>query len=85
MTGAHLKIPSLSFSQVRGRQRYEWLKKINDSLELMDRIPPAEQEKYKKKGYATNSIHFDDGNFSLKCLCPTCVLIPNFLHLSSQF
>uniref|UniRef100_A0AAZ3R767 Cellular tumor antigen p53 n=1 Tax=Oncorhynchus tshawytscha TaxID=74940 RepID=A0AAZ3R767_ONCTS len=38
--------------QVRGRQRYEWLKKINDSLELMDRIPPAEQEKYKKKGFS---------------------------------
>ncbi|XP_071020588.1 cellular tumor antigen p53-like isoform X2 [Oncorhynchus clarkii lewisi] len=38
--------------QVRGRQRYEWLKKINDSLELMDRIPPAEQVKYKKKGFS---------------------------------
>ncbi|CDQ78577.1 unnamed protein product [Oncorhynchus mykiss] len=38
--------------QVRGRQRYEWLKKINDSLELMDRIPPVEQEKYKKKGFS---------------------------------
>ncbi|KAK6292151.1 hypothetical protein J4Q44_G00379360 [Coregonus suidteri] len=36
--------------QVCGRQRYEWLKKINDSLELMDHVPPAEQEKYKKKG-----------------------------------
>ncbi|KAM9406758.1 cellular tumor antigen p53-like isoform 3-T3 [Salvelinus alpinus] len=35
--------------QVRGREHYEWLKKINDSLELMDHIPPAEQEKYKKK------------------------------------
>ncbi|KAJ8008178.1 hypothetical protein DPEC_G00102070 [Dallia pectoralis] len=35
--------------QVRGRERYEWLKKINDSLELMDHVPPAEQEKYKKK------------------------------------
>ncbi|XP_024229534.1 cellular tumor antigen p53 isoform X2 [Oncorhynchus tshawytscha] len=38
--------------QVRGREHYEWLKKINDSLELMDHIPPAEQEKYKKKGSA---------------------------------
>ncbi|XP_028973560.1 cellular tumor antigen p53 [Esox lucius] len=34
---------------VRGRERYEWLKKINDSLELMDHVPPADQEKYKKK------------------------------------
>ncbi|KAK6323127.1 cellular tumor antigen p53-like isoform X2 [Coregonus clupeaformis] len=38
--------------QVRGRERYDWLKKINDSLELMDHVPPAEQEKYKKKGSA---------------------------------
>uniref|UniRef100_A0A4W5PIT3 Cellular tumor antigen p53 n=1 Tax=Hucho hucho TaxID=62062 RepID=A0A4W5PIT3_9TELE len=38
--------------QVRGREHYEWLKKINDSLELMDHVPPAEQEKYKKKGSA---------------------------------
>ncbi|XP_060768590.1 cellular tumor antigen p53 isoform X1 [Neoarius graeffei] len=35
--------------QVRGRERYEFLKKINDGLELSDLVPPADQEKYRQK------------------------------------
>lgn len=35
--------------QVRGRERYEMLKKINDSLELTDLVPPSDVEKYRQK------------------------------------
>ncbi|KAI5086534.1 cellular tumor antigen p53 isoform 2, partial [Silurus meridionalis] len=35
--------------QVRGRERYEFLKKINDGLELSDLVPPADQEQYRQK------------------------------------
>ncbi|MCJ8750171.1 hypothetical protein PDJAM_G00259480 [Pangasius djambal] len=35
--------------QVRGKERYEFLKKINDGLELSDLVPPADQEKYRQK------------------------------------
>ncbi|XP_047664924.1 cellular tumor antigen p53 isoform X3 [Tachysurus fulvidraco] len=35
--------------QVHGRERYEFLKKINDGLELSDLVPPADQEKYRQK------------------------------------
>ncbi|KAL0970386.1 hypothetical protein UPYG_G00241270 [Umbra pygmaea] len=46
---------SIFVLQVRGRERYEWLKKINDSLELMDHVPPADQEKYKKRCSTKNT------------------------------
>ncbi|KAJ8416668.1 hypothetical protein AAFF_G00325460 [Aldrovandia affinis] len=35
--------------QVRGRERYNMLKKINDSLELNDLVPAADVEKYRQK------------------------------------
>ncbi|KAI1898838.1 hypothetical protein AGOR_G00076470 [Albula goreensis] len=35
--------------EIRGRERYNMLKKINDSLELGDLVPPADVEKYKQK------------------------------------
>ncbi|KAG9281523.1 cellular tumor antigen p53 isoform X1 [Astyanax mexicanus] len=35
--------------QVRGRERFEFLKKINDGLELSDLVPPADAEKYRQK------------------------------------
>ncbi|GAA6082321.1 cellular tumor antigen p53 isoform X1 [Tachysurus ichikawai] len=35
--------------QVHGRERYEFLKKINDGLELSDLVPPADQERYRQK------------------------------------
>ncbi|XP_026854215.2 cellular tumor antigen p53 isoform X2 [Electrophorus electricus] len=35
--------------QVRGKERYEMLKKINDGLELNDMVPPADVEKYRQK------------------------------------
>ncbi|XP_072544287.1 cellular tumor antigen p53 isoform X2 [Salminus brasiliensis] len=41
--------------QVRGRERYEFLKKINDSLELSDVVPPAEAEKYRQKHFSKSS------------------------------
>ena len=39
----------LPFLQVRGRQRYEMLKKINDSFELNDLVPSSDIEKYRQK------------------------------------
>ncbi|XP_030647985.1 cellular tumor antigen p53 [Chanos chanos] len=41
--------PEIFTLQVRGRDRYEMLKKINDSLELNDLVPPADREKYRQK------------------------------------
>ncbi|XP_041947523.1 cellular tumor antigen p53 isoform X1 [Alosa alosa] len=35
--------------QVRGRERYEMLKKINDGLELNDLVPPSDAEKYRQR------------------------------------
>lgn len=35
--------------QVRGKERYEMLKKINDSLELSDVVPPSDVDKYRQK------------------------------------
>ncbi|XP_058632874.1 cellular tumor antigen p53 isoform X3 [Onychostoma macrolepis] len=35
--------------QVRGKERYEMLKKINDSLELSDVVPPSEMDRYRQK------------------------------------
>ncbi|XP_016147180.1 cellular tumor antigen p53 isoform X1 [Sinocyclocheilus grahami] len=35
--------------QVKGKERFEMLKKINDSLELSDVVPPSEIDKYRQK------------------------------------
>lgn len=35
--------------QVKGKERYEILKKINDSLELSDVMPPCDLDKYRQK------------------------------------
>uniref|UniRef100_A0A673KKQ1 Cellular tumor antigen p53 n=1 Tax=Sinocyclocheilus rhinocerous TaxID=307959 RepID=A0A673KKQ1_9TELE len=35
--------------QVKGKDRFEMLKKINDSLELSDVVPPSEIDKYRQK------------------------------------
>ncbi|XP_051523004.1 cellular tumor antigen p53-like isoform X2 [Myxocyprinus asiaticus] len=35
--------------QVRGKERFEMLKKINDSLELSDIVPPSDLDKYRQK------------------------------------
>ncbi|XP_031440929.1 cellular tumor antigen p53 [Clupea harengus] len=36
--------------QIRGRKRFEMLKSINDSLELNEIVPQADQEKYRQRG-----------------------------------
>ncbi|XP_010866227.1 cellular tumor antigen p53 isoform X2 [Esox lucius] len=35
--------------QIRGKERYEMLKKINDGLELSDLVPTADADKYRQK------------------------------------
>ncbi|NP_571402.1 cellular tumor antigen p53 isoform X2 [Danio rerio] len=40
--------------QVRGRERYEILKKLNDSLELSDVVPASDAEKYRQKFMTKN-------------------------------
>ncbi|XP_051983435.1 cellular tumor antigen p53-like [Xyrauchen texanus] len=40
---------------VRGKDRFEMLKKINSSLELMDVMPVTEQEKYRQKRNASKN------------------------------
>nr|ARJ54144.1 P53 [Gobiocypris rarus] len=35
--------------QVKGKERFDMLKKINDSLELTDVVPPCDVEKYRQK------------------------------------
>uniref|UniRef100_A0AAR2IUV7 Cellular tumor antigen p53 n=1 Tax=Pygocentrus nattereri TaxID=42514 RepID=A0AAR2IUV7_PYGNA len=47
--------------QVRGRERYEFLKKINDGLELSDVVPPADAEKYRQKLHSKSSRKERDG------------------------
>ncbi|XP_062305543.1 cellular tumor antigen p53-like [Osmerus eperlanus] len=42
--------------RVHGRERYEWLKKVNDGLELMDRMPAADVEKVKLKSQKTAKL-----------------------------
>lgn len=37
------------FTQVRGKERFEMLKKINDGLELSDVVPPCDIDKYRQK------------------------------------
>ncbi|XP_076867738.1 cellular tumor antigen p53 isoform X2 [Brachyhypopomus gauderio] len=39
---------------VRGKERYEILKMINEGLELSDMVPPADLEKYRQKLLARN-------------------------------
>ena len=35
--------------EVKGKERYEMLKKINESLEICDMIPQSDKDKYLKK------------------------------------
>ncbi|KAL2079608.1 hypothetical protein ACEWY4_025352 [Coilia grayii] len=46
--------------QIRGRKLYEMLKSINDSFELSDAIPLADQEKYRQKA-ASKAKHGEAG------------------------
>ncbi|XP_062850185.1 cellular tumor antigen p53-like [Trichomycterus rosablanca] len=39
---------------VRGKERFNMLKTINDSLELMDIMPAADKDKYRQKGASKN-------------------------------
>lgn len=39
---------------MRGRERYEILKKLNDSLELSDVVPASDAEKYRQKFMTKN-------------------------------
>ncbi|XP_026792956.2 cellular tumor antigen p53 [Pangasianodon hypophthalmus] len=42
--------------QIRGRDRFNMLKTINDSLELMDLMPAADKDKYRQKRTLRNFI-----------------------------
>lgn len=42
---------------VHGKERYKWLKKINDGLELMDRMPSVEVDKLKQKSLTKTVKH----------------------------
>ncbi|XP_073716594.1 cellular tumor antigen p53 isoform X3 [Misgurnus anguillicaudatus] len=45
--------------QVRGKERYEMLKKINDGLELSDMVPPSDIDKYRQKLLSKNKKEKD--------------------------
>ncbi|XP_067112734.1 cellular tumor antigen p53 isoform X1 [Osmerus mordax] len=47
--------------QVRGKERFEILKKINDGLELSDLVPAADAERYRQKPPAKSTKKEKDG------------------------